>query len=50
MAEKSLVTLIMGLTAETWEFISGKVPTEFQDFAFDMSDSHKQRLATFNGI
>ena len=28
----------------------GTFQVEHEDFAFDMSDSHKQRLATFNGI
>ena len=28
----------------------GTFQAEHEDFAFDMSDSHKQRLATFNGI
>ncbi len=28
----------------------GTFRAEHEDFAFDMSDNHKQRLATFNGI
>lgn len=28
----------------------GTFQAEHEDFAFDMSDTHKQRLATFNGI
>ena len=28
----------------------GTFQSEHKDFAFDMSDSHKERLATFNGI
>ncbi|KJL64375.1 terminase, partial [Enterobacter hormaechei subsp. xiangfangensis] len=28
----------------------GTFQAEHEDFVFDMSDSHKQRLATFNGI
>ncbi|HFY9817857.1 TPA: terminase TerL endonuclease subunit, partial [Klebsiella pneumoniae] len=28
----------------------GTFQAEHEDFAFDMSDSHKERLALFNGI
>ncbi|MFW9023777.1 hypothetical protein, partial [Klebsiella sp. R22] len=28
----------------------GTFQSEHEDFAFDMSDNHKERLATFNGI